>query len=44
VIDSQRVNAEIREEGAGGDERFPHIYGPLNLDAVVEARPVAPPS
>ena len=40
VIDPQRVKAEIREESAGGDERFPHIYGPLNLDAVIEARPV----
>jgi uncharacterized protein (DUF952 family) len=40
VIDPQRVDAEIRAETAGGDERFPHIYGPLNLDAVIEARPV----
>jgi uncharacterized protein (DUF952 family) len=40
VIDPQRVNADIRVESAGGDERFPHIYGPLNLDAVVETRPV----
>jgi uncharacterized protein (DUF952 family) len=40
VIDPQRVNAEIRQESAGGDERFPHIYGPLNLDAVIETRPV----
>ena len=38
VIDPHRVNAEIREESAGGDERFPHIYGPLNLDAVIEVR------
>ena len=40
VIDRQRVKAEIREESAGGDERFPYIYGPLNVDAVIEARPV----
>ena len=39
-IDLQWVNAEIRDESAGGDERFPHIYGPLNLDAVIETRPV----
>src|SRR5579859_5865472 len=38
VIDPQRVNAEIREESVGGDERFPHIYGPLNLTAVIETR------
>ena len=42
VIDPQRVNSEIRVESAGGDECFPHIYGPLNLDAVIEAREVMP--
>jgi uncharacterized protein (DUF952 family) len=38
VIDPARVVPEIREE-AVGLERFPHIYGPLNLDAVTEVRP-----
>jgi uncharacterized protein (DUF952 family) len=43
VIDTDRVGAEIREEaGADTDERFPHIYGPLNLDAVVDVIPIAP--
>ena len=32
TIDPARVPAEIRVEGS--DERFPHIYGPLPLDAV----------
>jgi len=40
VIDPARVAPEIREE-AVGLERFPHIYGPLNLDAVTEVRPFA---
>ena len=31
TIDPSRVGAEIRYEGGG----FPHIYGPLNRDAVV---------
>ena len=35
-IDSQKVGAEIRYEGVGGGEGFPHIYGPLNLDAVFQ--------
>jgi uncharacterized protein (DUF952 family) len=35
-IDPQRVKAEICWE-ASGDQVFPHIYGPLNLDAVVAA-------
>jgi uncharacterized protein (DUF952 family) len=40
VIDQQRVEAEIRLENLeGGSQLFPHIYGPLNLDAVIEVRP-----
>ncbi len=31
-IDSDKVQAEIRYEGL--EELFPHIYGPLNIDAV----------
>jgi uncharacterized protein (DUF952 family) len=35
-IDSSKVEAEIRYENLeGGDELFPHIYGPLNVAAVV---------
>lgn len=33
-IDPQRVHPEIRWETADG-ETFPHIYGPLNLEAVI---------
>lgn len=37
LIDPERVRAEIRYESAeGGLELFPHVYGPLNVDAVVE--------
>jgi uncharacterized protein (DUF952 family) len=36
-IDRSRVEPEIRDENLeGGDELFPHIYGPLNLDAAIE--------
>ena len=31
-----RVRGELRDEEANG-ELFPHLYGPLNLDAVVDA-------
>jgi uncharacterized protein (DUF952 family) len=35
-IDSGKVEPEIRYENLeGGEERFPHIYGPLNVAAVV---------
>ncbi len=35
-ITSERVRAEIRHESLEGGERFPHVYGPLNVDAVVK--------
>lgn len=35
VIDPGRLQAELRYEIAPGTgQKFPHIYGPLNLDAV----------
>jgi len=38
-IDPDRLQAPVRYENLeGGDEPFPHIYGPLNLDAVVTVR------
>jgi uncharacterized protein (DUF952 family) len=40
-IESNRVHADIREEGAG-EESYPHVFGPLNLDSVskvVEFKP-----
>lgn len=43
VIDPDRVRAEIRYEHVpGADAPFPHIYGPLNPDAVVATRPFRP--
>jgi uncharacterized protein (DUF952 family) len=43
VIDPERVRAEIRyEDVPGADAPFPHIYGALNADAVVAARPLSP--
>jgi uncharacterized protein (DUF952 family) len=37
VIDGERVAAPVRFEHADGDD-FPHLYGPLPLDAVVDVR------
>jgi glutathione S-transferase len=38
-----RLNAEVRyEDLEGGHELFPHVYGPLNLDAVVGIMPLPP--
>ena len=43
AIAPARVTAEIRFENlTGGSELFPHIYGPLNLDAVTAVLPFDP--
>lgn len=43
VIDSEKLTAPIRFENLeGGSIQFPHIYGPLNLDAVVGVIPFEP--
>lgn len=42
-IDEGRVRADIRHEQApGGEGSFPHVYGPLNLDAITDAIPFPP--
>jgi uncharacterized protein (DUF952 family) len=42
-IDREEVEAEIRYENLeGGEEVFPHIYGPLNIDAVVSVVDLKP--
>lgn len=42
VIDPGLLRAEVRYEQVPGAELpFPHIYGPLNVDAVVDVRPFA---
>jgi glutathione S-transferase len=40
TIDPARLAAEVRVENLeGGAQLFPHIYGPLPLDAVIHAGP-----
>lgn len=42
-VDPARVKAELRiEQAADVDELFPHLYGPLNLDAVVDVTDFLP--
>ena len=48
-IDAQKLRAELRYEAPAGptieDENlFPHIYGPLNVDAVIAVRDLEPGS
>jgi uncharacterized protein (DUF952 family) len=41
TIDRSRLADEVRMENLdGGDELFPHLYGELPLDAVVQVDPV----
>lgn len=41
VIDPDRLTAPVKvEDGGGGGESFPHVYGPINRDAVLRAVPV----
>jgi uncharacterized protein (DUF952 family) len=41
VIDPSRVRPEIRyDQVPGWESPFPHIYGPLNTDAVVKTCPL----
>ena len=42
-IDTEKVTAEIRYENLeGGDEVFPHIYGEINTNAVVQVAEFEP--
>jgi len=42
TIDASKVTSPIREENnEGGSDLYPHIYGPLDLDAVIDTRPLA---
>lgn len=43
VIDAGRVDAPVVVENTeGGEELYPHVYGPLNVDAVREVLPFPP--
>lgn len=42
-INPQKLNAQVRWENLeGGNELFPHIYGPLNLEAVSKVTDFSP--
>jgi uncharacterized protein (DUF952 family) len=42
-IDPDRVKAEIRYEGVHPNNLFPHIYGELNIDAVLQVTDLESP-
>lgn len=36
VIDENKVTSKIKYEDPGNGKSYPHIYGPLNIDAVIK--------
>ena len=41
-IVTSKVRSKIRYECAGSEELYPHIYGPLNIDAVIKVADFEP--
>jgi uncharacterized protein (DUF952 family) len=42
-VDESRVGPEVRYENLeGGDEQYPHVYGPLDLEAVTGLAALTP--
>ena len=37
-LDTEKLNAEVKREPSRSGEMYPHIYGKINLDAVVRVR------
>lgn len=42
-IDPAKLAAPVKYELATGGEAFPHVYGPLNKDAVADVEALTPP-
>jgi uncharacterized protein (DUF952 family) len=39
-IDRQRVTSPVVDEVGNDGQTYPHIYGPLNMDAVIQTRKI----
>lgn len=40
AVDPEKVTQELKWEESRGGQMFPHIYGPLNLDAACWVKPL----
>jgi uncharacterized protein (DUF952 family) len=38
VLDAGKLSSPLRDEDCGVGEAFPHVYGPINPEAVAEVR------
>lgn len=41
TVDEGRVNAPVQWEAISNGDLYPHIYGPLNMDAVTSVRTIS---
>ncbi len=41
-IDPDRLGSRVVEEDGGGGELYPHVYGPIDVGAVVKVEPLEP--
>lgn len=41
-VDTDKLTHELKYEVATNGERFPHVYGPLNKEAIVAIEPIKP--
>ncbi|MFD2572366.1 DUF952 domain-containing protein [Spirosoma soli] len=39
-VDADKLTHELKYEVATNNDRFPHLYGPLNKDAIVQVEPI----
>ncbi len=39
-IEAERLQSPLKDEDPGVNELFPHVYGPINRDAIREVRPL----
>lgn len=42
AVDTEKLTSEVRYENLGTDEPFPHIYGVINVDAVIAVAEFSP--
>jgi uncharacterized protein (DUF952 family) len=41
AIDPEKLTSELRDEEGRPGELFPHVYGPINREAIADVIPLA---
>jgi uncharacterized protein (DUF952 family) len=42
VIDEERLNAPVKYEDPGNGKHYPHVYGPINISAIIKIKGFKP--